>query len=353
MFGNTNNNENQIPRIVRNAEQTVKDKDCLVKGTILRGLLNKSPMKSRELFDSIPYENYNSFRVLISRYCSSKYRYIERIGDKIKLTDTGRIHAHNPFYFREKYRNRQAKDRDMFLFEILNSPEKLNHYFGNMGGVQVKTVLDTVRQYVDSNSSLRDIGDGSDNHQSAIDDEIDYEDKYFSLKDEVKKLKTENFNMQIRMNQRPAQVPKVPDNKLPSKSMNKRYNLLCSWEKNILTSTFFEHELIPYDVLVRTVSKDAIATWKKKLNIDSDEIIGIFARNISSTLIKESFYRNATAEEIKEAGFYLTKNRGIRILSKKYASINKVVLKQSEIPIDATSPKKAPRINIVADKNRK
>jgi hypothetical protein len=215
MFGNNNNNENETPRVVINGP-TAKGKDCLVKGMILKGLLNKAPMKSRELFDSLPYENYNSFRVLINRYCSPRYKYIERIGDKVpyslKLTDTGRLHALNPFHFRDKYRNRQAKDREMFLFEILNDTDKLNHYFGNLNDVQVKTVFETMKEYVDSNSNLRDYGDENDNHQSEEDDdEIDYEEKYFELQEKLKNAETSNFNLQLQLSQRPAQAPQVPD----------------------------------------------------------------------------------------------------------------------------------------------
>jgi len=354
MIGYNSNNVNKTTRIVTNAEPTAKGKDCLVKATILRGLLGKPPMKSRELFDSIPYDNYNSFRVLLSRYCSSKYRYIERIENKIRLTDTGRIHAQNPFHFREKYRNRQAKDREMFLFEILNDPEKLNHYFGNMDGVQVKTVFNTVKEYIDLNSNLQDIGDESDNDQSTEEeDDIDYEDKYFELQDKLKQLETDNFNLQLRMSQRAPQVQQPPENKMASASKNKRYNFLCSCEGKMLTSSFFENELIPYDVLVRTANKDKFGSLKEKLNIDSKEKIGIFARNISSTLLKEGLYRKATAEEIKEAHFYLKKNRGIRIISKKYASINKVVLKQSDIPNTTASLRNTPKIKIVVDNAHK
>ncbi|MEL4306447.1 hypothetical protein [Methanococcoides sp. LMO-2] len=355
MLGNNSNNENETPRVVINNNEN--GKDCQVKGMILRGLLDKPPMKGRELFDSIPYENYNSFRVLINRYSSSRYKYIERIGDKVpysyKLTDTGRIHALNPFHYREKYRNRQAQDRKMFLFEILNNPDKLNHYFGNLNDGQVKTVFDTVKEYV--NTDLQDFGDGSDTHQSEEDGEIDYEEKYLELQDKLKQLEIANFNLQLKLSQRPPQTPQVQqtsDKKPPSASVKKRYNLLCTWEGKLLTSSFFENELIPFDVLLKIASKNKMTSWKEKLNLDSAERIGIFARNISSTLIKEGLYRKATADEIKEAGFYLKVNRGIKILSKKYVSINKTVLKQSSIPSTAT-PSKNARIKIVTDKSKK
>jgi len=334
---NNNGNKTQTIGIVNNPKLTAKEKDCVVKGMILQGLLDKPPMKSRELFDSLSYDNYNSFRVLLSRYCSPRYRYIERNGNQIRLTTTGRLHALNPFYYRDKYRTRQAQEREMFLSEILNDPAKLSYFFGNMGNVQVQTVYDTIKQYVDSSSSMRDFGDEDDSHQSEDDEEIDFEEKYYTLQEEIKQLKTQNFNLQIKLNQRPAPTPIVPETKLSSASKNKRYDYLCSWEGKSLTSSFFESELIPYEVLIRTANKDTIGAWKKRLNLDSGEWIDIFARTISSTLLKERIYRKATADEIKEAGFYLSKNRGIRIQSKKYPSIDKIMLKQSDIP--AISPK--------------
>lgn len=349
MQGNNNSTNNQIPRIVTPDSPPLGNNDCLIKGMILNALLDKQPLKSRDIFNSIPYDNYNSFRVILSRFCSKKYRYIERIGNTkpyfYQLTDAGKIHAQNPFFFRDKYKLRQSKDRELFLFELLNDPAKLGYYCNNMDNIQLRTIVDIVKEYVPSNSAIRDFGDEGDNHQSVNDDKINYEDKYFSSLEEVKKLKSQVFNLQLKLNKKSSQIPKPTETKLPSASKDKRYDYLCSWEGKRLTSSFFEHELIPYHVLTRTVSKDRIGAWKKKLNIDDSENIGIFAKNISSTLLKESLYRRATDEEIKNAGFYLTKNRGIRILSEKYPSINKVVLKQSEIPTE--SSKNTPRSNIV------
>ncbi|AFV24598.1 hypothetical protein Mpsy_2394 [Methanolobus psychrophilus R15] len=353
MIMNNNENKTQIPRTSSSPKLTGKEKDCIVKGIILRGLLEKQPMRSRELFNSIPYDNYDSFRVILSRFSSSKYRYIEKIGHKMpylyRLTDIGRVHAQNPFYFRDKYRARQAKDREIYLSELLNDPSKLNYFFGNVASSEIKTIFNTVKEYVDSNSSMRDFGDEDDSHQSADDEENDFEEKYYTLQEEIKQLKTQNFNLQLKLNQKPAPIPKAPETKLPSASKGKRYDYLCSWDGKVLTSSFFESELIPYDVLIKTADKNTISSWKKKLNLESDENIDIFARNISSTLIKERLYRKASPEEIKEAGFYLVRNRGIRILSKKYSTINKVVLKQSDIP---ASPRNTPQANIV-DKNRR
>ncbi|TGC09439.1 hypothetical protein CUN85_06315 [Methanolobus halotolerans] len=307
------------------------------------------PLRGREIFDGIQYDNYNSFRVLLSRYSGKKYNYIEKLklNDSpnfiYKISNIGRQHALNPFLYRDKYKARQARDREMFLSEILNNPDKLKYFFGNMGDVQVQTVFDTIKEYVDSNSSLRDFADEDDNHQST-DDEIDYEEKYFESLDQIKKLQSQNFNLQVRLKQRPVETPKAPKTKLPSTSKGKRYNYLCSWEGKNLTSSFFENEIIPYDVLIKTAEKNAISSWKKKLNFESGENIDIFARTISSTLLKEHLYRKATFEEIREAGFYLVKNRGIRIMSKKYSSINKVVLKQSDIPNNVTSSNNAPQV---------
>jgi hypothetical protein len=358
MIVSNNGNTNQITRVSSSTKLTAKEKDCLVKGLILRGLLDKSPMKSKELFDSIPYDNYNSFRVLLHRFCNSKYRYIQKIGEKMpylyRLNDNGITHAHNPFYYRDMYRASQSRAREMFLSEILNDPAKLNYFFGNMENVQVQTVYDTIKEYIVSNPSLRDFGDEDDGHQSADDEEIDdeenYEEKYYDLQDEVNKLKSQNFNLQLKLNQRPPQVTKPPETKLPSTSKGKRYDYLCSWDSRNLTAAFFENDLIPYDVLIKTADKNTISSWKKKLSFESGGNIDIFARNISSTLLKERLYRKASADEIREAGFYLAKNRGIRILSKKYPLINKVVLKQSDIPMTSRN---APQAKTAAGKNRR
>jgi hypothetical protein len=79
---------------------------------------------------------------------------------------------------------------------------------------------------------------------------------------------------------------------MPSASINKRYTFICDWEGRRLTSSFFASELIPFDVLVKAAGKSTINSWKEKFNI-GDEKIGIFARNISSTLLKEGLYRKA------------------------------------------------------------
>jgi hypothetical protein len=357
MIGYNDNIENQATRMVSNTNQP--SNDCIIKGMILK-ILNEAdrPLRGKEIFDGIPYDNYNSFRVLLSRYSGKKYNYIEKIKLSsnshylYQISKTGRMHAQNPFIFREKYKARQAKDREHFLTELLNNPENMSYYFGNMDNLQVRTVFDTVQKYVDSNS-LRDFGDEGDNHQSVDDEEIDYEDKYMEAQEEIKNLKSQNFNLQVKLTQRPTEAPRVQENKLPSTVKNKRYDLLCSWEGKHLTSSFFSHELIPYDVLVKVANKDAIQAWKQKFNINSDDKVGIFSRTISSTLLKEKIYREANDSEIQDARFYLIKNRGIRIISKKYKSINKVVLKQSEIPNNAASSKNAPQVKIRIDKNRK
>lgn len=354
MIGYNNNIENQEIRVVSNTNQI--SNDCIIKGMILK-ILNEAdrPLRCREIFDGIPYDNYNSFRVLLSRYSGKKYNYIEKMKLSsnphylYQISNTGRLHATNPFLHRERYKARQAEQRQMFLFELLKNPEQLNYYFGTLPDIQVQTVYDTVREYVDSNS-LRDFGDVGDKHESEVDHEIDYEEKYMEAQEEIKKLKSQNFNLQVKLTQKPAQAPKVSENKLPTASKNKRYDFLCNWEGKQLTAAFFENELIPYDVLVRTASKDAIGAWKQKLNLHSDDNIGIFSKTVSSTLLKEQIYRKATPDEIKDAELYLTKNRGIRILSKKY-SINKIVLKQSEIP--AAPSKNTPQSRVVINNNLK
>jgi hypothetical protein len=111
--------------------------------------------------------------------------------------------------------------------------------------------------------------------------------------------------------------------------------------------------LIPYHILVKIAKQDAIQVWKQKFKIDGKERIGIFAKNISSTLQKEGVYRMANAQEIKDAELYLLKNRGIRIRSKKYKSIDKIILKQCEIPTNAAVSKNKPQARIVIDKNRR
>ncbi|WP_091933907.1 hypothetical protein [Methanolobus profundi] len=68
--------------------------------------------------------------------------------------------------------------------------------------------------------------------------------------------------------------------------------------------------------------------------------------------MKEGLYRKATPDEIKEAGFYLEKKCEVRIISKKY-SINKIVLKQSEIPNNSASSKNMPQVKIKNDNNRR
>jgi hypothetical protein len=357
MMGYNNNIENQATRIVSNTKQS--SKDCIIKGMILN-FLNAAdrPLRAREIFDSIQYDNYDSFRVLLSRYSTNKYKYIEKIKHSTnshylyQISALGRLHAANPFLHRERYKARQAEQKQMFLMELLQNPEQLNNYFETLPEVQVQTVYDTVREYVDTNS-LRDFGDEDDTHESVDDDEIDYEEKYYDLQEKIKKLQSENFNLQVRLTQKPTEAPKVPENKLPSTSKSKRYNLLKDWEGKQLTAAFFASELIPFDVLVKVANNDAIQGWKQKFNITSEDNVGIFARTISSTLLKEKVYRKATPDEIKDAGLYLNKNRGIRVLSKKYPSINKVLLKKSEIPNTTPVSKKTQQHRTVINNNRK
>lgn len=353
MIGHNDNIENQATRIVSNIKQT--SNDCLIKGMILK-ILNGAdrPLRGREIFNHIQYDNYDSFRVLLSRYASKKYNYIEKIKHNsnshylYQISSIGQMHAANPFLHRDRYKARQAEQKQMFLFELLQNPEQLSSYINNMNNVQVRTVFDTMKEYVGSN--LRDFGDEDDSHQSSSEDEINYEDKYFSSLEEVKKLKSQVFNLQLKLNKSSSQIPKASETKLPSASKDKRYDYLCSLEGKQLTSSFFENELIPYYVLVKIAKQDAIQKWKQKLSIDSKENVGIFSRTIAATLLKEGLYRKATAQEIKEAGLYLMRNRGIRVVSKKY-KINKVVLKQSEIP--AAASKNGPQSRTVINKNPK
>ncbi|NPE27306.1 hypothetical protein HNV12_04875 [Methanococcoides sp. SA1] len=62
---------------------------------------------SRDIFDSISYENYNSFKVSLNKYC--KQGYVQMQGKKpyrYSLTEKGKLHAENPYLCRERFANK-------------------------------------------------------------------------------------------------------------------------------------------------------------------------------------------------------------------------------------------------------
>ncbi len=67
----------------------ISSNDCHLKAMVLQALI-PAPLISKDIFNSIPYENYNSFRVNLNKYC--KNGYIQMQGKKpyyYSLTEKG------------------------------------------------------------------------------------------------------------------------------------------------------------------------------------------------------------------------------------------------------------------------
>ncbi len=80
-------------------------KDCTLKGMVLRAVAkNNNNSTSREIFNSINYNNYRSFRVSLHHY--TRNGYLKKCGDKKPyhycLTKKGFLHANDPFVLKKR-----------------------------------------------------------------------------------------------------------------------------------------------------------------------------------------------------------------------------------------------------------
>lgn len=79
--------------------------DCELKSLVLKTVAKQgNNCTSRQIFDSINYDNYNSFRVCLSRYV--KNGYLKKDGTKrpfyYYLTKKGREHAQDPYILKKR-----------------------------------------------------------------------------------------------------------------------------------------------------------------------------------------------------------------------------------------------------------
>jgi len=80
-------------------------KDCTLKGMVLRAVARHSNnATSREIFNSINYNNYRAFRVSLHHYVRNGY--LRKCGDRKPyhycLTKKGYLHANDPFVLKKR-----------------------------------------------------------------------------------------------------------------------------------------------------------------------------------------------------------------------------------------------------------
>ncbi len=91
------------PRCTKPGRRVLKD--CTLKGIVLKAVgRNSNNATSRQIFNSIEYRNYNTFRVSLNRYV--KQGYLKKRGDKKPyhycLTKKGFLHANDPFVLKKR-----------------------------------------------------------------------------------------------------------------------------------------------------------------------------------------------------------------------------------------------------------
>jgi hypothetical protein len=294
---------------------------------VLQALLT-APLMSRDIFDSILYENYNSFRVSLNKY--HKQGYIQMQGKKpyhYSLTEKGKLHAHNPYICREQFANKlnaivskNGTDIGMEIaIKYLSGDEaakkQIEEYLKTLQEHKPE-VVETVQRVIEVMPVPEVI--------EPVDDEygdqrvLSYEEllqgnelanaKIEELNAEVQRLRNQqlNCNMQIqKMKEKPREseknITEAPAKKGVTDDMMMRFELINEWRTKYLNKKFFDLlvHYRPYRIIAASNVKELM-----RMKWNQDEVAVCDSRT-GIKMVKEGFCEELSAKDIQEQGFHL------------------------------------------------
>ncbi|NPE30364.1 hypothetical protein HNV12_20890 [Methanococcoides sp. SA1] len=306
--------------------------DCKLKALVLQALL-PAPLMSRDIFDSILHNNYNSFRVSLNKYC--KQGYVQMQGKKpyhYSLTETGKLHAHNPYICRERFANklnaivsRYGTDIGMDVaVQYLSGDEKAKKQIEEY----LKTLQDDKPEIVETVQKVIEVMPVPQIIKPIDDDYgeqrvLSYEEllkgnelantKIGELNNEVNRLRNQQITRNIQVEKRtvaPKELAKEqmtpPKKNVPSDDMINRFELINDWQKKYLKKSFFD-ALGYYYPYVITASSNVRELMKMKLKAGD---VVIYDTRTAATMLQNNFCRELNAKEVLSCRFHIERKAG-------------------------------------------
>ena len=323
--------------------------DCHVKAMVLQALI-PAPLMSKNIFDSIPYDNYNSFRVSLYNYC--KQGYVQMQGKKpyhYSLTDKGKLHAQNPYLCREKFANKIDAIVSRYGMEIavqhLSGDETAREQIENY----LKTLQNNKPEIVESVQKVIEVMPAPESIEPTEDEYgeqrvLSYEEllneyevanrKIDELNSENNRLRNQqmNHNRQIQeMKEKPREPEKEPvksaTKKDVSDEMMERFHLTTEWHGRYLKKIFFDTlvHYRPYRIIASSnVGELMKMKWKNGEVVVCDARTGI-------KMVKEGFCEELSAKDIQEQRFHIKlQSGGIWVASEEVGVKGCRIMKKSD-----------------------